>query len=144
MDVYKVLKNEIFTISGTPHTVTYQVPPTSSTQVGGGSGPVVSPLAASVNTQTLVTSVFVCNVDAESPADFSLAVSNYDSVSPIVTTLYNDVRIYGGDSAELNLNLTLKSLDEVIFTGTQYSSVTPSIHVTIFGIEMVTGVGPRG
>mgnify|MGYP003678471802 FL=1 len=143
MDVYKVLKNESFTISGTPHTVTYQVPPTASTQVGGGAGPVVSPLSASVNIQTLVTSVFVCNVDAESPADFSLAVSNYDSVSPIVTTLYNDVRIYGGQSAEFDLNLTLKSLDELIFTGTQYSSVTPSIHVTIFGIEITTGNGPH-
>ncbi len=61
-----------------------------------------------------------------------------------MTTLYNDVRIYGGQSAEFDLNLTLKSLDELIFTGTQYSSLTPNIDVTVFGIEMVTGNGPHG
>ena len=145
MDNYKVLKNQSVTVSGTPATVTYQVPPAAKTQVGGGAGPVPSPLATSVNTQSLVTSLYICNTSAASvgPASVNVDVSNYDSSSPVVTTLYDDLYVYGKTTFEVTLNLTLKESDELRVIVSQISSNVPVIDITIFGIEMVTGVGPH-
>tara|TARA_Y100000591_G_scaffold305250_1_gene302565 strand:- start:11 stop:451 length:441 start_codon:yes stop_codon:yes gene_type:complete len=145
MDNYKVLKNETVTISGTPQTVTYQVPPAAKTQVGGGSGPVPSPLATSVNTQSLVTSLYVCNTSLSSvgPVSFDVNVSNYDASSPVVTGLYNYMVVGGKTTYAMTLNLTLKESDELRVVLTQVGAYVPVIDVTIFGIEMVTGVGPH-
>ena len=140
MDVYKVLKNQI---QASPGTVTYQVPPAAKTQVGGGAGPVPSPLATSINTQSLVTNVFICNLHALDSADVSIDVSNYNTSSPIVTSLYSDIRIYPKNTIELTLNLTLKESDELQVVISQVGATTPTLHVTVFGIEMTTGNGPH-
>ena len=146
MDNYKVLENQSVTVSAAPATVTYQVPPAAKTQLGGGSGPVPSPLATSVNTQSLVTSLYICNTSstASGPCSVVVDVSNYDSSSPVVTTLYDDLAVYGKTTFEVTLNLTLKESDELRVTVSQIASFVPVIDVTIFGIEMVTGVGPHG
>ena len=145
MDNYKVLENQSVTVSGTPATVTYQVPPAAKTQVGGGAGPVPSPLATSVNTQSLVTSLYICNTSAANigPASLTVDVSNYDSSSPVVTTLYDDLYVYPKTTFEVTLNLTLKESDELRVIVSQVGAYVPVIDVTIFGIEMVTGVGPH-
>lgn len=134
MDVYKVLKSQSVTSTTT---VTYTVPPAAKTQVGGGSGPVPSPLATSVNTQALVTTLFVCNTHASTAADLDVNVSDDGG---IVTSLYKSVRVYPGTTARFALNLTLKESDEVraYIDG---SSIT--VDATFFGIEMTTGIGPH-
>ncbi|MBE85119.1 MAG: hypothetical protein CME21_21395 [Gemmatimonadetes bacterium] len=148
MDTYKALKSKTVTVAGGggfSETVTYQVPPAAKTQVGGGSGPVPSPLATSVNTQALVTSLYVCNTSAPTvgAAKLTVQVSNYDASSPVVTTLYSDLYVYGDTTFAVTLNLTLKESDELRVTIDQLGSDIPVIDITIFGIEMVTGVGPH-
>lgn len=143
MDNYKVLANKTVSVTGTPETVTYQVPPAAKTQVGGGTGPVPSPLATSVNTQSLVTSLYVCNTSATTDTvSVTVDVSNYDAASPVVTTLHQS-SIYPQNTLAFTLNLTLKESDELRVKITQGSG-TPDIDVTVFGIEMVTGNGPHG
>ena len=141
MDKFRILKNQTVTVSGTPQTVTYAVPDAQQTQVGGGAGPVPSPKASSIRTQTLITSIFICNTDATQAADIDVNVSNYDSSSPVVTSLYNTIRTYSRTTVEIPVSLTLKALDELRVVVTQTSG-TPAIDVTIFGIEITSGYGP--
>jgi hypothetical protein len=142
MDTYKILSNKVVSVTGTPETVTYQVPPSAKTQVGGVSGPVPSPLAASVNTQSLVTSLYVCNTSSADNVAVTVDVSNYDAAAPVVTTLHQSF-LYPQNTLAFTLNLTLKESDELRVKITQGSG-TPDIYVTVFGIEMVTGNGPHG
>lgn len=143
MDSYEVLKNQAVTAGVSPVDVTYQVPPPSKTQVGGASGPVPSALAASIHTQSLVTKLFVCNLDVTNAADIDVKVSNFDAITPVVTYLYSGLRLYPKNTLELTLNLTLKASDEATISVTQVGSTTPIVDVTLFGIAMTTGVGPR-
>ena len=51
--------------------------------------------------------------------------------------------MYGDTTFAVTLNLTLKESDELRVTIDQDGTDIPVIDVTIFGIEMVTGVGPH-
>ena len=115
----------------------YQVPLPSAKTAGD---PEVSPLAVSSLTQTLLTSVVICET-GEPAADgsFSLTVTKYvDGEDDPVSTLLNALSLAGEDTKVVTLNLTLAPGDKI--TGT----LTGTLNATAFGIEMITGSGPRG
>ena len=139
MDKYKILHNESITTSGSVTvSSSYTVPVASSTTVGGVE---VAPLSVSRKTQTLLTTLFVCNTDAADSGTFDIKVSSYDASSPVVTKLYNGVYLYFGNTVEFGLNLTLKAGD-IVTVEFDNDASTVTYDVTMFGIEKITGSGP--
>jgi hypothetical protein len=113
----------------------YQVPLPSAKTAGD---PEVSPLAVSSLTQTLLTSVVICDTEAAG-GTFSLTVTKYeDGIGDPVSTLLNALSLDAKDTKVVTLNLTLAPGDKI--TGT----LSADLNATAFGIEMITGSGPRG
>ena len=114
----------------------YQVPLASATTVGD---PEVSPKAASSLTQTLLTSVIVCETGGAG-ASFSFSVVQYvDGDGDPTSELFNAYPVASGGTEIITLNLTLSPGDKLSFT-----KDSGALNATAFGVEMITGIGPRG
>tara|TARA_R110002020_G_scaffold312330_1_gene527817 strand:- start:142 stop:540 length:399 start_codon:yes stop_codon:yes gene_type:complete len=111
----------------------YEVPVAAEKTAGSVD---VSPKAASSLTQALVTSIVVCNTDATNGA-FTISVVKFDPTT--TTVLFKGTTLSSGDTHVLTLNLTLSPGDKITV-----AAATSVQDFTAFGVEMITGVGPRG
>lgn len=130
-DVYKTLGQGLVTTSWT---TLYNVPYPSEVQVGGGSGPIVTPESVVLPKQTLVTSVIVCNYalvdyfylslegtdDGEDPGD----------PAPINYLFYHN-KVFADGSLVLSLGLTLVPGDYLKMKADTVDTLT----ITAMGIE---------
>jgi hypothetical protein len=118
----------------------YQVPIPAATTVASSaaSDPEVSPRAVSVQRQTLLTSVVVCETN-NAGASFSLFVVKYeDGSGDPVSQLFDLLPLTAKQTHVITLNLTLSPGDKVTFT-----KASGAIDITAFGVEMTTGRGPN-
>tara|TARA_R110002020_G_scaffold160841_5_gene345405 strand:- start:670 stop:1089 length:420 start_codon:yes stop_codon:yes gene_type:complete len=72
MDEYKILFQGVLPAHGSTPTVVYTCPPAGDTHVDNGSTVVTNPEAASTFTQTLITSMVVCNTKSSGNAHFTM------------------------------------------------------------------------
>jgi len=117
----------------------YQVPEAASSSVTAGSNQIVfSPKAVSSQTQTLLTTLYVCTTTAIGGTIEITVVKNSD---PIFTTKLFTGRTLTADETDIfTLNLTLAPGD---ILKAKAGGSDLDVAVTAFGIEMITGVGPN-
>ena len=137
MDTYKILYQGFPTeSSGTGWTKAYSVPEAAAVKVDADTI-TVAPKAVSVLTQTLVTSIIVCEV-AGGTAKFGIGLRLASTdVAPEVAdtgeyTLFRENSLTGNDSVVLSLGLTLSPGNTIWVR----SSIDENIYFTIMGIEI--------
>lgn len=146
IDAFRVLSQ--VSVTGTGNTVLYSVPDISNkeyqyTPTGAvGSRTVeVSPKAASLSTQTLVSSVFF-SLDSSTSnrciGDLELS-QNANDLSPTFSTLLKDCTFYDGNSFMINAPITLPPNSSLRFN---CSAITGTLYITAFGVEIRGGYGP--
>lgn len=136
-DKYSILGQAILN-NVVDDTAIYTVPEAASSSVtAGGTSIVFSPRAVSDQTQTLLTTLYVCTTTANSRTIEITVIKNSD---PTVTTKLLTGRALTDNQTDIfTLNLTLASGDAL---NAQISGTGAVVDVTAFGVEMITGVGP--
>lgn len=122
----------------------YEVPAAALTQVGGGLGPVTSPKAVSSLYQTLLTNIVVCDSSgvAGVATTFDITLLSTNSSGDATTTyLFRVTELKANNTQVLTLNATLSAGDKLV--ATIPTTVGAEVDFTVFGIEMITGSGPR-
>jgi hypothetical protein len=135
-DKYSILGQANLTT--TDDTLIYAVPEAASSSVSAGGTPIVfSPRAVSDQTQTLLTTLYVCTTTATSGTIEITVIKNSD---PTVTTkLFTGRTLTANETDIFTLNLTLSPGDAL---NAKAGGTTLVVAVTAFGVEMITGVGP--
>ena len=130
-DRYKILGNLNLAAGGSGDL--YTVPTPAKTDVNTATD--VSPKSVSVNVQTLLTTIVVCE-DKSSAGSGTFDITVTPSGDPACNLFFKNV-IAASNTKVLTLNLTLSAGDKVscLATGTDCS-------FTAFGVEMITGSGP--
>jgi hypothetical protein len=137
-DKYSIL-GQVVLNNVTDDTEIYQVPEAASSSVTQGSNTIVfSPKAISDQTQTLLTTLYVCTTTANSRTIEITVIKN--STVPFTTKLLTGRALTDNQTDIFTLNLTLASGDAL---NAQISDSGAVVDVTAFGIEMITGVGPN-
>ena len=124
--------------------ILYEVPAAALTQVGGGLGPVTSPKAVSSLYQTLLTNIVVCDSSgvAGVATTFDITLLSTNSSGDATTTyLFRVTELKANNTQVLTLNATLSAGDKLV--ATIPTTVGAEVDFTVFGIEMITGSGPR-
>lgn len=136
-DKYSILGQVI--LNDAVDTEIYQVPEAASSSVTQGSTPIVfSPKAVSDQTQTLLTTLYVCTTTANSNTIAITVIKNL--AVPVTTKLLIGRTLTSNQTDIFTLNLTLAPGDAL---NAQISGTGSIVDVTAFGVEMITGVGPN-
>jgi hypothetical protein len=135
-DKYSILGQETVTTGGAK--TIYTVPTAASSSVTEGSNTIVfSPKAVSDQTQTLLTTLYVCTTASSSGV---IEITVVKSPSSTITKLFTGRALTANQTDILTLNLTLSPGDAL---KAEASGSSFDVDVTAFGIEMITGVGPN-
>jgi hypothetical protein len=135
-DRYKILGNLDLAQAGVDTGDLYTVPTPAKTDVNTATD--VSPKAVSVNVQTLLTTIVVCEDKSSGVAGaFNITVTPRGGSA---YNLFHKNAIAANNTKVLTLNLTLSAGDKVscevgVPSGSECS-------FTAFGVEMITGSGP--
>ena len=117
----------------------YQVPEAASSSVTAGANQITfSPKAVSVQTQTLLTTLYVCTTTANSNTIEITVIKNL--AAPFTTKIFTGRALTNNQTDIFTLNLTLAPGDALY---AQISGTGSVVDVTAFGVEMITGVGPN-
>jgi hypothetical protein len=135
-DRYKILGNLDLAEGGVDTGDLYTVPTPAKTDVNTATD--VSPKAVSVNVQTLLTTIVVCE-DKPSTSASSFTITVTPSGGSAYNLFFNNA-IASRNTKVLTLNLTLSAGDKVSCTVGVPSGSECSF--TAFGVEMITGSGP--
>jgi len=134
-DKYSILGQENLATTG--NTAIYTVPTIASSSVtAGGTSIVFSPKAVSDQTQTLLTTLYICTTAA---TDGTIEITVVKSPSSTITKLFTGRALTANQTDILTLNLTLSPGD---ILKAEASGTLLNVDVTAFGVEMITGVGP--
>lgn len=133
-DRYKIL-GQVGIAAGGGLTVLYTVPVAAATTVASGVVE-VSPKAVSIQVQTLVTSIIVCNTDATPSGTFDIQLESA-AATTADTYLFKNTAVASDSTKVLSLGLTLSAGD--IIRG---NAVTADYDFTVMGIEITSGGGP--